>query len=55
MGRFQPGQEIAALNDATVYLHALERGHTLLTSNIRDFDFTNQIVPAGHVLFYTAG
>ena len=49
---FQPGQEVAALNDATIYLHALEHGYTVLTRNIRDFDFMNQIVPPGRVLFY---
>jgi predicted nucleic acid-binding protein len=52
LGGFQPGQEVAALNDATIYLHALERGYTVLTRNIRDFDFMNQIVPPGRVLFY---
>ena len=52
LGGFQPGQEVAALNDATIYLHALEHGYTVLTRNIRDFDFMNQIVPPGRVLFY---
>ncbi len=54
LGGFQPGQEVAALNDATIYLYALEHGYTVLTRNIRDFDFMNQIVPAGRVLFYQA-
>ena len=52
LGGFQPGQEVAAMNDATIYLHALERGYTVLTRNIRDFDFMNQIVPPGRVLLY---
>jgi predicted nucleic acid-binding protein len=52
LGGFQPGQEVAALNDATLYLHALERGYAVLTRNIRDFDFMNQIMPSGRVLFY---
>jgi predicted nucleic acid-binding protein len=52
MGGFQPGQEVAALNDACIYLHALDRGYTVLTRNIRDFDYLNQIVPAGRVIFY---
>ena len=52
LGGVQPGQEVAALNDATLYLHALERGYTVLTRNIRDFDFMNQIMPSGRVLFY---
>jgi predicted nucleic acid-binding protein len=54
LGGFQPGQEVAALNDATIYLHALERGYTVLTRNIRNFDFMSQIVPPGRVLFYRA-
>jgi hypothetical protein len=52
LGGFQPGREVAALNDATIYLLALEHGYTVLTRDIRDFDFMNQIVPPGRVLFY---
>ncbi len=52
LGGFQPGQEVAALNDATIYLHALERGYAALTRNIRDFDLMNQILPEGRVVFY---
>ena len=52
LGGFQPGQEVAALNDATIYLHALERGYVVLTRNLRDFDLMNQIMPSGRVLFY---
>ena len=52
LGGFQAGQEVAALNDATIYLHALEQGLTVLTRNHNDFDRMNQIVPGGKVLFY---
>lgn len=52
LGGFQPGQEVAALNDATIYLHALDRGYAVLTRNIRDFDLMNQILPGGQVVFY---
>jgi predicted nucleic acid-binding protein len=48
----QPGQEVAALNDAIVYLHAMANGQTVLTRNTRDFDAMSQIVPEGRVLFY---
>lgn len=48
----QPGREVAALNDATIYLHALERGQVVLTRNIGDFDAMQQLVPAGRVIFY---
>jgi predicted nucleic acid-binding protein len=40
------------LNDAVLYLHALERGWTLLTRNIVDFDSFDQLLPADRVLFY---
>ncbi|PPQ28400.1 type II toxin-antitoxin system VapC family toxin [Rhodopila globiformis] len=52
LGGFQAGQEVAALNDATIYLHALEHGLTVLTGNLNDFDRMKQIVPEGQVLFY---
>lgn len=48
----QPGREVAAMNDATVYLHAMANGLTVLTRNSRDFDVLNQILPEGRVLFY---
>ncbi len=54
LGGLPPGREVAALNDATLYLHALEQGHTVLTGNIRDFDVLQQILPGGRVLFYRA-
>jgi predicted nucleic acid-binding protein len=40
------------LNDASLYLHALERGWTVLTRNVRDFDCFDQLLPANRVLFY---
>lgn len=48
----QPGQEVAALNDAIVYLHAMANGQTVLTRNVWDFDVMNQILPDGRILFY---
>lgn len=52
LGGFQPGQETAALVDAVLYLQALEKGCVVLTGNLRDFDFMQQILPAGRVAFY---
>jgi predicted nucleic acid-binding protein len=40
------------LNDAMLYLQASEQGHTLLTRNIREFDWFDQLFPNGRVLFY---
>jgi predicted nucleic acid-binding protein len=48
----QPGQQVAALNDAIIYLHAMANGLTVLTRNIRDFDVMNRILPDGRILFY---
>ncbi len=40
------------MNDATLFLQALESGATLLSRNIADMDIIGQIVPAGRVLLY---
>jgi predicted nucleic acid-binding protein len=40
------------LNDAILYLQAIEQGHTILTRNIADFDALQQLVPEGRTLFY---
>jgi len=53
-GGLTAGREVAALNDATLYVHALRQGCTVLTRNIGDFDFFDQVVPSGRVLFYRA-
>ena len=40
------------MNDATLFLQALENGWTLVSRNISDMDIIQQIVPAGRVLLY---
>jgi predicted nucleic acid-binding protein len=40
------------LNDASLYLQALEHGWTILTQNVRDFDCFDQLLPANRILFY---
>ncbi len=40
------------LNDATMFMQALESGFIMLTRNISDMDLIEQLVPAGRVLFY---
>jgi predicted nucleic acid-binding protein len=40
------------LNDALLFLTAKKYGCTLLTRNVTDFDFLNQIEPVGQILFY---
>ena len=46
------GEGPSLLNDASLYLQALEHGWILLTRNARDFDFFDQLLPADRVLFY---
>ena len=40
------------LNDALIYLQARKLGSAVVTANLRDFDYLNQLVPDGRVLFY---
>ncbi len=54
LGGLGPGAQLAALNDATLFLHALAYGFVVLTRNVRDFDMMNQILPSGQVMFYDA-
>lgn len=42
----------ALLNDALLFLHAAETGCDLLTGNIRDFDWFDQLIPGTGVMLY---
>lgn len=46
------GDERRHLNDALIYLQARALGVTVLTRNIRDFDFLNQVIPDGRIALY---
>jgi hypothetical protein len=48
----EAGREQALLNDAILYLQAIEQGQTVLTRNVREFDWFDQLVPKQRVLFY---
>jgi predicted nucleic acid-binding protein len=50
--RVEVGREQALLNDAAHYLQAIEQGETVLTRNIREFDWFDQLLPNDRVLFY---
>jgi predicted nucleic acid-binding protein len=52
LGGYQAGQERRLLNDALLFLQALEEGQIVLTRNIGDFDILNQLVPEGRILLY---
>jgi predicted nucleic acid-binding protein len=49
------GERQTLLNDASLYLQALERGWIILTRNVRDFDYFDQLLPVGRVLLYEQG
>jgi hypothetical protein len=46
------GHERKFLNDALIYLQAQRLGASVLTSNIRDYDYLNQLVPQVGLIFY---
>ncbi|MFD2051877.1 type II toxin-antitoxin system VapC family toxin [Mesorhizobium calcicola] len=46
------GHERRFLNDALIFHQAALLGATVLTGNIRDFDYLNQLVPSVRVIFY---
>jgi predicted nucleic acid-binding protein len=46
------GLERKLLNDALLYLQARKLGCAVLTANIRDFDFLNQLAPGGRFVVY---
>ncbi|MEA2740344.1 MAG: hypothetical protein QOH05_3651 [Acetobacteraceae bacterium] len=52
LGGYQAGQERKLLNDALVFLQALEDGQVVLSANSGDFDILNQLVPEGRILLY---
>ncbi|ODT77151.1 MAG: hypothetical protein ABS76_28285 [Pelagibacterium sp. SCN 64-44] len=48
------GYERRFLNDALVFLQARQLGASVLTGNVRDFDFLTQILPTGRIILYRA-
>jgi hypothetical protein len=52
LGGYTKGQERKLLNDALVFLQALEQGQTVFTRNMSDFDILSQMVPDGRILLY---
>jgi predicted nucleic acid-binding protein len=49
---FDKSQRRRVMNDALLFVTARRHGCTLLTRNLSDFDFLQQLDPAGRVLFY---
>jgi hypothetical protein len=46
------GRERQFLNDALLFLQARKLGCAVLSGNIRDFDFLNQLMPSGRIILY---
>jgi hypothetical protein len=53
LANVEAGREQAILNDAILYLQAVEDGQVVLTRNIREFDYFDQLYPCQRVLFYS--
>jgi predicted nucleic acid-binding protein len=52
LASFQAGSERKCLNDALIYLQARDLGIAVVTSNRKDFDYLNQLMPEGRILLY---
>ena len=46
------GHERKYLNDALIYLQARGIGASVVTGNVGDFDFLNQLVPGVPIILY---
>lgn len=46
------GHERRFINDALIFLQARQLGASVLTGNIRDFDYLSQIFPTGRIILY---
>lgn len=55
LGSYQAGAERKCLNDALVFLQGRKSGCPVVTANVRDFDYLNQLLPDGRVLLYRTG
>jgi hypothetical protein len=49
---YQKDKRLRALQDCVLFLQAQKLGFTVLTANIRDFDYLLQLIPNGRALFY---
>ncbi len=52
LGSYSRGLERKCLNDALVYLQGRALGWPVVTANVADFDYLNQLVPDGRILLY---
>jgi predicted nucleic acid-binding protein len=52
LANIAPGRRQALLNDAALYMQAIEQGQVLVTRNVREFDWFDQLLPMNRVLLY---
>lgn len=52
LGNYAAGAERKCLNDALIYLQARKFGLPVVTGNLKDFDFLNQLIPDGRIILY---
>ena len=49
---YQNDNRFRVLQDCILFLQAQKLGFSVLTANVRDFDYLLQLIPAGRSLFY---
>lgn len=49
---YEKDARLRALQDCILLLQSIKLGLTLVTGNVKDFDYLLQLIPAGRVLFY---
>lgn len=49
---YDKNARLRALQDCVLFLQSSKLGLTLVTGNVKDFDYLLQLIPSGRVLFY---
>lgn len=52
LGSYPRGTERKCLNDALLYLQGRKFGWPIVTGNVTDFDYLNQLLPDGRIFLY---
>jgi len=52
LGCYAAGAERRCVNDALIFLQGRSNGWLVVTRNVSDFEFLNQLVPDGRILLY---
>lgn len=49
---YERDARLRALQDCTLFLQSIKLGLTVVTGNVKDFDYLLQLIPSGRALFY---